>query len=268
MKIKANGISMNYEITGSGKCFTLVHGAGDNLGMWWNQVPIFSRNYRLLTYDVRGYGQTETPPDGYSIAILVEDLYQLLTALRINETYLMGYSMGGRIAVGLSISHPEIVKALVVANSPLAPLQRSPEQMKEMARQREQRMKASEGKNPQSAMEDFTTMVFSPGWPEKHRGIIEKYQKIRLTNDPKASQIAMRAMVLNEAIPDVSAIKCPTLIIGGEHDSLMGVDIIKAGKSLIPHSQLIFMPTGHAAAIEMPDEFNKYVMEFLAKVNQ
>lgn len=42
MKIKANGISMNYEITGNGKWLTIVHGAGDNLGMWWNQLPVFS----------------------------------------------------------------------------------------------------------------------------------------------------------------------------------------------------------------------------------
>lgn len=267
MKIKANGISINYEITGSGKFLTLIHGAGDNLEMWWNQLPAFSRKYRLLTYDVRGYGQTETPSEGYSIGTLVEDLFQLLKALGINETFFLGYSMGGRIAAGFTLAHPAMVKALILSNSPLVPLQRSPEQMREMTKLREQRMKASQERG-QSAIEDFTTMVFSPGWPEKHPDIIEQYKKIRLKNDPESSQIAMRGMVMGEPPSDVRGIKCPTLIIGGEHDNLMGVDIIRAGQVLVAGSQLKIMPTGHAAAIEMPGEFNRTVLEFLASVEK
>jgi 3-oxoadipate enol-lactonase len=264
MKIRANGISMNYEINGTGKWLTLIHGAGDNIGMWWNQTPAFSQKYRLLTYDVRGYGQTETPSEGYSLGTLVEDLYQLLKVLQIKETYLLGYSMGGRVAVGFTLSHPEIVNALIVSNSPLVPVRRSAEEMKEMARLREQRMKAVEKQDPMSAAEDFTNMVFSPGWPEKHKDIIEKYQKIRLQNDPEASRVAIKSMVLGEPTPDVSKIKCPTLIIGGERDGLMGIESIKAGEALISNSQLKFLPTGHASAIEMPKEFNRSVMDFLA----
>lgn len=268
MKIKANGISQNYEINGSGKWLTMVHGAGDNLGMWWNQVPIFSRSYRLLTYDVRGYGQTETPPEGYTIDRLVEDLYQLLKTLGIDETYLLGYSMGGRVSLGFTLVHPGMVKALILANSPVVPLQRNAEQMKEMMKLREERMKAAEKQGRAPAMDDMTTMVFSPGWPEKHRDVIEQYRKTRLNNDPGASQIAMRSMVMGATPPDVSGIKCPTLIIGGEHDGLMGVESVRAGQALIRGSQLKILPTGHAAAIEMPGEFNTTVMEFLAGVDK
>ena len=268
MKIKANGISQNYEITGNGKWLTMVHGAGDNLGMWWNQVPVFSRKYRLLAYDVRGYGQTETPSEGYSMDILVEDLYQLLKALGIYETYLLGYSMGGRVALGLTLAHPGMVKALILTNSPVVPIQRNAEQMKEMMKLREERMKAAEKQGRAPAMDDMTTMVFSPGWPEKHMDVIGQYRKTRLNNDPGASTIAMRSMVMGATPPDVSSIKCPTLIIGGEHDGLMGVESVRAGKALIHGSQLKILPTGHASAIEMPDEFNATVLEFLAGVNK
>lgn len=78
MKIMANNTSINYEIAGNGKWLTLIHGAGDNLGAWWNQVPALSQNHRVLTYDVRGHGQTETPPGEYTIGILVQDLYDLI----------------------------------------------------------------------------------------------------------------------------------------------------------------------------------------------
>jgi pimeloyl-ACP methyl ester carboxylesterase len=69
MKIQANDISMNYELSGSGKYFTLIHGAGDNLNAWYNQVPVFSKYYRVLTYDVRGHGQTELPDAELSVDV-------------------------------------------------------------------------------------------------------------------------------------------------------------------------------------------------------
>jgi pimeloyl-ACP methyl ester carboxylesterase len=61
MKIRVNGILVNYELTGQGHCVAFIHGAGDNLQMWYEQVPVFSKHYRVLTYDVRGFGQTEFP---------------------------------------------------------------------------------------------------------------------------------------------------------------------------------------------------------------
>ena len=264
MRIKANGISMNYEITGSGKWLTLVHGAGDNLGAWWNQVPVFSRSYQVLTYDVRGYGQTETPSGDYSTDILIEDLYQLLKALGIDETYLMGYSMGGRVAVGLTMQHPEMVKALIIANSGFAPMERSEEEMQAMAKLREQRMKIVEEQGLEPVMNESMAMVFSTGWPEKNPEVFEQYRKIRLTNDPKAYLVAMKAMVWGAQPPDVSKLSCPALVIGGESDGLMGAESARATQELIPGSQLKVMATGHAAAIEKPEEFNSTVLGFLA----
>ena len=266
MRIKANGISINYEITGSGKWLTLVHGAGDNLGSWWNQVPVFSRDYQVLTYDVRGYGQTETPPGDYSTDILIEDLYELLKALGIDETYLMGYSMGGRVAVGLAMGHPEMVKALIIANSGFAPMERSEEQMQEMAKLREQRMKVVEEQGLEPIMEESTAMVFSAGWPDKNREIFEQYKQIRLKNDPKSYLVAMKAMAWGAQPPDVSKLSCPTFIIGGESDGLMGAESAKATQALIPGSKLKVMSTGHAAYIEKPEEFNLAVLGFLVSL--
>jgi len=266
MKIKANGISMNYEVTGSGQWLTLIHGAGDNLGAWWNQVPVFSRHYRVLTYDVRGYGQTETPAREYTTDILVQDLYELLKALGIKETYVLGYSMGGRIALGLVLSHPEMVKALILANSGVAPVQRSEDEMKEMARLRQQRLETVEKHGLEPIMDESTAMVFSPGWPEKNRKVYERYKTIRLKNDAKAYLVAMKAMLWGAPPPDVSGLKCPTLIISGEKDGLMGAESGRASQKLIRGSQLKVMATGHASAIEKPEEFNSTVLAFLARL--
>jgi len=268
MRIEANGISMNYEIAGSGKWLTLVHGAGDNLEAWWNQLPVFSRHYRVLTYDVRGYGQTETPPAEYTIDTLVQDLYELLKALGVDETHLLGYSMGGRIVIGLTLAHPEMVTALIIANSGLAPVERSEEEMKEMMKLREQRMKVVEERGLEAVIEESTAMVFSPGWPEENPEVVERYTSIRLKNDPKAYLTAMRAMVWGAQPPDVSSIRCPTLIIAGEQDGLMGAASAEASQKMLPGSWLKVMATGHASAIEKPEEFNAAVLEFLERVDR
>lgn len=266
MKITANNISMNYEVTGQGKWLTLIHGAGDNLEAWWNQVPVFSRHYRVLTYDIRGYGQTETPAEGYSIDALVEDLNQLLKALGIKESYVLGYSMGGRIALGLTLNHPEVVKALIMANSGVVATQRSQEEMDEMTRLRQQRMEIVER---QGSLESVVTdesigMVFSPGWPQRNREVLEHYKQIQLKNDPKAYLVMAKAITWGTPPPDASPLKCPTLIIAAEHDAYSGVEAAKAGQKLIAGSKLVIMPTGHASAIEQPEEFNRIVLDFLS----
>ena len=227
-------------------------------------MPILSQSYRVLTYDVRGHGQTESPPVEYGMELLVQDLYELLKALNVPETYVLGYSMGGRIALGLALDHPEMVKALILANSPVAPIQRSEEEMKQMMEMRRKRMEAIEKQGLESMIDETTAMMLSPGFAEKKPEVVARYKEIRLKNDPGAYLTVMRSMATGMQPPDVSAVKCPTLIIAGEHDGFSGPEPARAGQKLIAGSKLVVMPTGHASAIEQPDEFNKAVLDFLA----
>jgi len=80
MIIKANGISMNYESEGIGENLVLIHGLGNNLNMWYHQLPVFSKSYRVISYDVRGFGQTETTEAEYSLSLFAQDLYELMKA--------------------------------------------------------------------------------------------------------------------------------------------------------------------------------------------
>src|SRR4030042_4819180 len=145
MRIVANGISGNYEVAGSGKGLVLIHGMGDNLGAWYNQVPVFSQRYQVLTYDVRGHGQTEAPEGEYSTDVWMEDLHGLLEALKIKQAFVLGYSMGGMIALNHALRYPEMVEALIMANSGGArPPAMSEEAMREAAERRRTMMERVE----------------------------------------------------------------------------------------------------------------------------
>ena len=94
MKVRANGIDVNCEVSGEGRCLVLIHGFTDNLNIWFNQVPVFSKQHKVLTVDVRGFGRTEGGREPYSMRLFAADLYELLRALGIDSACVLGYSTG------------------------------------------------------------------------------------------------------------------------------------------------------------------------------
>jgi len=264
MKIKANGISMNYELSGSGRCFTLIHGAGDNLNAWYNQVPVFSQHYRVLTYDVRGHGQTELPEAELSTELWVEDLRALLEALNISETILLGYSMGGAIALEFALTHPEIVTALILSNTGGATI-RSEEEMREMDARREAMVADIKKEGMEAVVKDRLNRTFAPGFVEKNPYFVEPYRAMLLQNDPEGYLRVLGRMGRPPAPQDLSKIACPTLIIAGEHDPFSGAEAGRVTQEAISGSQLAIFPTGHPTALEMPREYNETVLKFLTE---
>jgi 3-oxoadipate enol-lactonase len=267
MKIIANGISMNYELIGSGRCLTLIHGAGDNLNAWFNQVPAFSQRYRVLTYDVRGHGQTEMTEEELTTELWVDDLYALLKGLNISETFLLGHSMGGAIALQFAVTHPEMIKALILSNSAMA-TRRSEEEMREMQAHRQAQIEAIKKEGMEAEYRDRLTRMFSPGFVKKNPEAVEQYRLILLQNKPEGYLRVMQRMGRPGTSPDLSKISCPTLIITGEHDPFSGPAAAKATQQTIRGSQVKVFPAGHAPALEMPQDYNETILTFLAGVTE
>lgn len=261
MKVHANGILMNCELTGEGRCLALIHGAGDNLHMWYNQVPAFSRQFQILTYDVRGFGETELPDSGFGMEVLADDLYELLRALAIEEAFVLGYSMGGRIGLQLALGHPEMAKALILANSGVGAARRPPE----AEERRRNLVSLLERGDIEAVAEQMTVGSFSPGFKERNPEAFQRYKDVKLRNDPRGFA-RLWGVMATASPPDLSGLSSPVLIIAGEQDGFMPLDAARAAQSAIPKSRLAVLPTGHAAAIEAPEDFNRIVLEFLSGV--
>lgn len=266
MKVKAGGINMNYELSGEGACLVLIHGFSDNLTMWYNQVPEFTKQFQVLTYDVRGHGQTETPEGEFSMDLFADDLHALLGALNIERACVLGYSMGGRIGLQFALKYSEMVTGLVFANSGvmLPDIQPSPEQIAEMMERREQMMDLIETDDIEAIADAMAERSLSPGFKDKEPATFQRYKEVKLQNNPKPYLPIMQAMT--EAManpPDLTQLRCPALIIAGEHDSFMAVDVASSMEKAIKDATVKILPTGHAAAIEAPEEFNKAVLGFM-----
>ena len=116
-KASVNGIELYYESHGEGPAIVFAHGAGGNHLSWFQQVPTFSRNYRCITFDHRGWGASIESNDGPGRSAFVEDLKQLLDYLEVERAYLVAQSMGGRTCLGFALAYPERTLGLVLGDT-------------------------------------------------------------------------------------------------------------------------------------------------------
>ncbi len=266
MKIQAGRAEINYELAGEGECIVLIHGFSDNLTMWYNQVLEFSKNYKVLTYDVRGHGKTESLDDSFSMDLFADDLYELLSVLNIDRACVLGYSMGGRIAVTFALKHPDMATGLIFANSgiPSPDLELSSQDLAEMEEKRGQMINLLETADIEVISDVMAEFSLSPGFRDREPDIFQKYKDVKLKNDPRYYVPIMQVMAGSlENPPDLTQLKCPALIIAGEQDGFMTLDVAESMAAAIPNVEVKAFPTGHASAIEMPEAFNKAVLGFL-----
>ena len=266
MKVNVNGARLNYEVKGKGKALVLIHGFTDNLNLWTKQVSALSSVCKVVTLDVRGHGMTETPAGNLSIDLFAEDVRGLLDALSIEKACVLGYSMGGRIALQFALNHPDRATGLVFANSGIAGVgyQMPEAQMKEMMARRAQMGELYESKDNARIADSMTERSMKPGMRTQRPELFAAYKAIKLQNNPEHYLAIMQAMGASAANPpDLSRITCPALIIAGDRDEFMSMDVTLFMAKTLPRAYMKLFPTGHASAVEVPEAFNQAVLDFL-----
>lgn len=125
--LAVNGVNIFYREQGKGEALLLLHGGMGTLESWVNQVPEFSKHYRVITPDSRGQGRSTDAVGPLSYHAMAEDMIALMDALQIKQAYVVGWSDGGNIGLDMAINHPKRLKGLVAygANGAVAGLQSS-----------------------------------------------------------------------------------------------------------------------------------------------
>lgn len=265
--IRANNISICYEIAGHrGPWVTLVHGSGDNHAAWGLQAPALSRRFRVLTYDVRGHGQTETP-EAVPITqqVHVEDLRSLLDALNIRSTAVGGYSMGGGIARNFAATYPDRVWAAILSNGGSrldAPV--DPAREAEMAKMREERIASIRKGGMASVFDGWIENVYTPEFIKARPEIVQFHRKVVTANDPEKYLRTMRGGAASPPV-DLDRIAAPMLIIVGTGDGVNPVEsaqeFARSLKGTRPEISLF--PTRHGSPFERHEEYTRTLLKFL-----
>ncbi len=115
--LRANGINIYYEIHGEGEPLVVIAGLSMDLTALEGIVSELSRRYKVIAFDNRGAGRTDKPDIPYSMEMMADDTAGLLNELKIMRANVMGISLGGRIAIALTLKHPELVESLILVST-------------------------------------------------------------------------------------------------------------------------------------------------------
>ena len=256
-KASINGIELYYESHGEGPAIVFAHGAGGNHISWWQQVPLFSQEYRCITFDHRGWGASVEPQYsliGPGASAFVEDVRQLLDHLGVEKTFLVSQSMGGRACLGFALAYPERTLGLVLGDTTGGVS--DPEVLK--------------ARSAGAPSADINQRFFLASFNQRHPDRAFLYNQIRLLN-PQRPVDNTPAQVREQNGPQASDLSClasvPTLLIVGEEDPICPVPAMQALQRLIPNSRLEVVPgAAHSTYFEQPEAFNKLVAEFFTRV--
>ena len=247
---RINGISLNYEESGAGPTVLLTHGYSSTGRAWADQHRALAPRYRLITWDMRGHGETESPTDPaqYSHALTVGDMRELLRHLGVDRAVVGGLSLGGTMSLAFYAKHPEMVRALVICDS--GPGYRNAEARAEWNQRAHARAADLEGRG----------LAVLAGGSRDMREAVRRHRSAQGLAHAARGMLTQTDAGIIDSLP---AIRVPTLIIVGDQDTpFIGACEYMAKK--IPGARLeVIKEAGHSSNLDQPEAFNRVLLAFL-----
>ncbi len=245
-----HGVRMYYEDHGQGLPLLLSHGYGAATGMWQGQVEACRDTYRLIPWDMRGHGESDSPADQalYSHTHTIDDMRALLDHLRIDQAIIAGHSLGGFMSLAFHAAYPERVKALILQGC--GPGYRNPaaratwnERVAQRARTLEEQGLEALGGNSEVRV---STQGSALGLARAARGIL--------------------AQVDDTVINSLPHIAVPVLVIVGDADKAFLNGSHYMASRIANATEVVVPDAGHGANIDQPEIVNQAFRDFLAQL--
>jgi 3-oxoadipate enol-lactonase len=259
MRIQANGIQMNYELSGNKEAPVVIlsHSLSSSLLMWNPQMDALNPYFQVLRYDTRGHGNSDAPSGSYTLELLEEDVIQLLDVLDMNRVHFVGLSMGGMIGQCLALNHPHRLKSLALCDTTAVfPAEAQPIWQERIDKTNKKGMKA--------LLEETMERWFTPSFLTQNSKMLTLIREQLLTT-PVSGYIgcaeALRRLNYLDRLPEI---KMPTLIMVGEDDPGTPVSASEAMHKRISNSKLVVLPSArHLSNVEQTEAFNSALLNFL-----
>ena len=266
-KAQINGIQLYYESTGEGFPLVLAHEFAGDFRSWEPQVRYFSRRYRVITYNARGYPPSDVPhdEDDYSQEMAVEDLHGLLEHLNIDKAHICGLSMGGTLALNFGLTYPNLAQSLIIAAAGSGST--NVDAWRENVFERSQAME----ERGMAAMDDYSQGEARVQLRRKDQRGYREFADQFLSHSNLGSALTFRGVqgkrppvfALEE---QMRALTIPTLIMLGDEDEPCIEPSIFMKRCISTSGLVMFPQSGHAINLEEPDLFNRSVQDFLTAV--
>ena len=247
-KLDRDGVTIHYEVYGSGPPLLLTHGYSSTSAMWHGQIDALARDHKLILWDMRGHGQSDYPddPKAYSEALTVGDMVAILDAVGAKRAIIGGLSLGGYMSLAFYRAHPQVARALLIIDT-------GPGFKKDDAREAwNARALATADKFDREGLD-----VLKAATRERATASHRNAKGLALA---ARGMLTQRDAAVMELLPDI---KVPSLIVVGADDTpFLAASDYTAAK--VPGAQKVVVPAaGHAVNIDQPQAFVDAVMPFL-----
>lgn len=276
-----NGIRMHYVTQGEGPLVVLLHGFPEFWYSWRHQIPaIAEQGYRVVAPDLRGYNDTEKPRRGYDIPTLLRDIAGLIHGLGEESAIVVGHDWGGVLAWQFAIDYPQMTEKLIILNAPhpgamqrelrhFSQLRKSwyifafqlpwlPEYVltKNNANEVGRMLRGAALQKEAFPREETAKYQAAMSKPGSAHAALAYYRKV------------FRSMFSfsGSSRPHRYEVEAPTLLIWGEQDIALGIELTEGLDPWVPHLRIKRIPdSGHWVQQEQPEKVNEYIKEFLAE---
>jgi pimeloyl-ACP methyl ester carboxylesterase len=257
--LRCNDVDIACDIVGDGEPVLLIHGLGSHRGDWRLQIPALRERHRVVSYDVRGHGESGAPPDGfhYGMPQLAAEAAALIRGLDLGPTHVVGLSLGGMIGFQLAVDHPELVRSLTIVNSGPEVIPRTLKELLQIGL----RLVLTRLVGPRGFARYLAPRLFPK--PEQAQLRLDFIAHMA-TNDRDAYVRTTRAVIGWGIADRLGEIGCPVLVVSGDRDYTPVSRKAAYVRKLRRGSLVVIRDSGHVTPLDRPVEFNAELLRFLA----
>ncbi len=262
VRIKVNDITISYYDEGEKHkpVIIFIHGFPFNKQMWNMQVLALRDEYRVIAYDIRGHGYSDSGIADFSVELFAKDLIEFMDALSIIKATICGLSLGGYIALNAVINHQDRFASLILCDTNCIA---DSEETKEKRIQTIENI--MEKGVPAFAEEMIKSLFHADSFTTKTNEIDKVRSMIENTSEQTLSKTLVALSMRSETCSRLNKIRIPVLIIVGEGDVITPPDAAIKMHNKIATSSLVILPlAGHVSNLENPSEFNAKMLTFLS----
>jgi pimeloyl-ACP methyl ester carboxylesterase len=268
--ISTGGVQLNYEEAGDGTPILFIHEFAGDHRSWEPQVRSFSRRYRCVTYDARGYPPSDVPadPGAYSQDLAVDDALAVLDAAGADRAHIVGISMGAFCALHLGLRHPDRAISLVVAGCGYGS---HPDARESFRTESEAIAAAFEAQGASGIAPTYAVGPARVQFQNKDSRGWAEFASALAAHSPEGSALTMRGVQrerpsLYSLTDELRALAVPTLLVVGDEDEGCLDANLMLKRTISPAGLVVLPRTGHTTNLEEPELFNRFVGDFFATV--
>jgi 3-oxoadipate enol-lactonase len=253
---KINGININYQVEGQGEPLVLIMGLGAPLSSWKYNIPFLKQHFQVVCFDNRGIGKTDKPRGPYTIGMMADDTLGLMDYLNIKKANMLGFSMGGVIALEIATSHPDRIMKLILNSTSACIDDKNGGTPEILAAFKMPLRKASVRGLSLSLNDPLKRMMYLP--------FVKMNSWFLRDADLAGLQGQSDAVKNYNYLDKLPSLKRPTMVITGTDDHNVKPTSSETLAKNIPGAKLVKIENGsHLICAEMSKRYNQEVYNFL-----